>query len=77
MIRFMWELVCKPTALAGALVWAIFGTYKGTAVQDDYTWIIGAIVLVGGIVLQSRILKMGDRLDALEKEQETLKKNEP
>ncbi len=77
MIRFAWELIGMPALLAGALIWAIFGTYRGTAVQDDFTWIIGAIVFLGGIVLQYRILKLGDRVEALEKELGTLKRDEP
>ncbi len=73
MIQFVWDLFGKPAMLAGALVWAIFGTRKGTAVENDYTWMIGGIILLAGIVLQSSIMKLKDRLEALETELDKLK----
>ena len=74
MIRFAWELFGMPAVIAGALIWAIFGTYRGAAVQDDFTWFIGAIVFLGGIEFQYRIQKLRDRVDALAKELAALKK---
>ena len=66
-MRALWEILGKPALFAGLLVWAVFGTRRGTAVQDDYTWIIGVIVLVGGIFLQLRLRDLQDRLEACEK----------
>jgi len=66
-MRFILNLVVTPALFAGLLVWAIFGTYRGSAVQDDYAWIIGAVVFVGGILLQSRLWKLREQLEALEK----------
>lgn len=72
-MRLFSNLFVAPALFAGVLVWGIFGTYRGTGVQDDYAWIIGVVVFVGGILLQSRLWKLSERLEALEKRLESQK----
>lgn len=61
MTRFVLALysrLLEPLLLGLLLVLSIFGSWRGTAVRDDYAWFIGAIVAIYAFLVQGRIAEL-------------------
>ena len=54
----LYARLLEPLLLGLLLVLSIFGSWKGTAVRDDYAWFIGAIVAIYAFLVQGRIAEL-------------------
>ncbi len=69
-MKFLLESFGYPILLGLLVTWTIFGTYRGTGVRDDYTWMIGVIVAAVGVHLQLRLARLQRNLESLKRERE-------
>lgn len=56
----LWPLLC-----GGLVVGILFGSYRGTAVRDDFTWMLGGLVAIVLSLLLNRLARLEQRVDEL------------
>lgn len=60
------KVLIAPVCFGLLITWSIFGLDKGSSVYDDYAWIIGVIVAIGGIYQAHQLMTMQNRIEKLE-----------
>ena len=65
-MKLLLEIFILPVCVGLIITWGILGLVKGSAVYNDYAWLIGIIVTVAGIYISSRITALRKKIDELE-----------